>query len=234
MNKKYGFTLSEMLIVISIIGVIAALTIPALQQSTARREYVSSVKKSYSITTQAVSVMESKYGPIKFWPWSNVDKINEMFSQHLSISANCGTGPGCFTNTMVKYLNNSPDKNYYSDTTGIKYKLADGQGLMIIPGTFSQNSSGNDNSKSRAKFIVDVNGEQGPNQWGRDFFAFYVDEEDGVLPAGTNNETLFEDENDESGSSGGATENDPSKNCTSGGDGTLCAAKVIAEGKMDY
>ena len=46
MNKKSGFTLAEVLVTLMIIGVIAAMTIPSLMQSTAQQEYRAAYKKT--------------------------------------------------------------------------------------------------------------------------------------------------------------------------------------------
>lgn len=46
MKKLLAFTLAETLIVMGIIGVIAALTIPNLNQSTGNREKIAKVKKN--------------------------------------------------------------------------------------------------------------------------------------------------------------------------------------------
>ena len=43
-RKKYGFTLAEALITLVIIGVIAALTIPAILVNTEQHEYNSALK----------------------------------------------------------------------------------------------------------------------------------------------------------------------------------------------
>ncbi|MDD3238109.1 MAG: type II secretion system protein [Candidatus Gastranaerophilales bacterium] len=51
---KKAFTLAEVLITLVIIGVIAALTIPALLNNTNKEEYKTGVKKAYSVLSQAV------------------------------------------------------------------------------------------------------------------------------------------------------------------------------------
>lgn len=51
--KNNGFTLAEVLITLVIIGVIAALTIPALINKTNEQDTVTSVKKAYTILSQA-------------------------------------------------------------------------------------------------------------------------------------------------------------------------------------
>ena len=47
-KKNLGFTLAEVLIVIGIIGVVAALTLPNLNHATGDKERITKVKKIYS------------------------------------------------------------------------------------------------------------------------------------------------------------------------------------------
>ena len=56
MNKKSGFTLAEVLVTLMIIGVIAAMTIPSLMQSTSSQEYKAAFKKAVSMLNQAVTL----------------------------------------------------------------------------------------------------------------------------------------------------------------------------------
>lgn len=56
MNKKSGFTLAEVLVTLMIIGVIAAMTIPSLMQSTSQQEYKAAFKKAVSMLNQAVTL----------------------------------------------------------------------------------------------------------------------------------------------------------------------------------
>ena len=54
--KKTGFTLAEVLITMTILGVIAALTIPTLVQNTQRKEEVVQIQKGFSTLNQAVAM----------------------------------------------------------------------------------------------------------------------------------------------------------------------------------
>jgi prepilin-type N-terminal cleavage/methylation domain-containing protein len=54
MQRKQGFTLAEVLITLSIIGVVAALTIPAIVGSTNKARATTSVKKAVSVLNQAL------------------------------------------------------------------------------------------------------------------------------------------------------------------------------------
>ena len=62
LHFKKGFTLAEVLITISIIGVVAALTIPTLVQSHKKHIVETKLKKFYSTINQAVTLAEVDYG----------------------------------------------------------------------------------------------------------------------------------------------------------------------------
>lgn len=64
MKKLLAFTLAETLIVMGIIGVVAALTIPNLNSSTADKEKVAKLQKVYSNLEDAIGRVEATYGPI--------------------------------------------------------------------------------------------------------------------------------------------------------------------------
>ena len=66
-RKAFAFTLAETLIVMGIIGVVAALTIPNLNSSTADKEKVAKLKKVYSNLQDAFGRAEAVYGPYNEW-----------------------------------------------------------------------------------------------------------------------------------------------------------------------
>ena len=54
MTKRFGFTLAEVLITLGIIGVVAAMTMPTLMNSTQGAQYKAAYKKALSALSQAV------------------------------------------------------------------------------------------------------------------------------------------------------------------------------------
>lgn len=58
MKKKKGFTLSEVLITLGIIGVVAAITIPTLMTKIQEKQYQSQYKKIFSELNQAVRLLQ--------------------------------------------------------------------------------------------------------------------------------------------------------------------------------
>ncbi len=61
MNKKFGFTLAEVLITLGIIGVVAAMPIPTLIANTNSAKFRSQFKKSISTLNQAGLMAQAQY-----------------------------------------------------------------------------------------------------------------------------------------------------------------------------
>ena len=66
-NIKKAFTLAEVLITLTIIGVIAAITIPSFIADQDERATVTRVKKFNSTMQQAYKLAVAEYGPITRW-----------------------------------------------------------------------------------------------------------------------------------------------------------------------
>ena len=66
-KKTLAFTLAETLIVMGVIGVVAALTLPNLNQSTGNKEKVAKLQKIYSNLNDALGRAEVVYGPTDTW-----------------------------------------------------------------------------------------------------------------------------------------------------------------------
>lgn len=65
MNK--GFTVAEVLITLGILGIVAAMTLPALIQSNNNKVVEARLKKFYSAVNQAILMAENDYGDKKYW-----------------------------------------------------------------------------------------------------------------------------------------------------------------------
>ncbi len=211
LKKAIAFTLAETLVVMGIIGVVAALTIPNLNQSTGDREKVARVKKAYSNLEDAYGRATAVYGPIEEWfvNDNNDDVVirkraSERFTEFMKISKTCEDGTGCFS------------KDY---TNGLSYLLADGTSFAFgeIFGDFVSSYVSGDNSM--AYIFIDIDGPKGKNELGKDIFLFTI-YEDGLFPNLGNQENssyLFDmDVSDENFYGLGAT------------------AWIIKNGNMDY
>ncbi len=67
MPRRAAFTLAEVLITLGIIGVVAAMTLPALLANQRKIEYSSRLKKFNSTMSQAILMAQKDYGEPKYW-----------------------------------------------------------------------------------------------------------------------------------------------------------------------
>ena len=216
--KAIAFTLAETLVVMGIIGVVAALTIPNLNQSTGDREKVAKVKKIYANLEDAYGRATAVYGPVSEWLTfdfdenGNIDneartnRFAERITEFMKISKDCGfDGTGCFADNYKTLVegDEKPSPGEDGDIPMRMFLLADGTALAIRAG----------------RFIIDIDGPKGSNTYGKDYFMFILssrNENFGELqPAGYN-----------------LSGNNLIEKCFFLGEG--CAAWVINTGNMDY
>ena len=170
-TKAIAFTLAETLIVMGIIGVVAALTLPNLNSSTGDREKVAKVKKIYQNLEDAYGRAEAVYGPIDEWfvndttDEQKTKRVGERFTEFMKISKTCGTSTGCFSSS--KYL--QPDGDIYEDNFESQHSqlykviLSDGasMGLWV--------------NYNQIQIRVDIDGpNKGKTQEGNDIFDFNI------------------------------------------------------------
>ena len=67
LKKKAAFTLAEVLITLGIIGVVAAITMPALIQNYRNHAVEAKLKKFYSTFNQAVEMSIAENGDVALW-----------------------------------------------------------------------------------------------------------------------------------------------------------------------
>ena len=206
MKKKNGFTLSEVLITMAIIGVVAAMTIPTLIQSYNEKVTVTKVKKMYYVLSNAyeMSKLENEQ---EFIPQSSAGakKLADMFKPYLKVAKDCGTEDlSCLADTKYKLKSGQDRYNYNRLTAYYKLILNDGS-VLILRGGLAE--------KYNFEIFYDVNGKKGPNQWGYDLFEF--DENNGkIVPCGFLT--------------------DWEQKCPTDSKGYSCAAWIISKGNMDY
>ena len=94
-SKKMAFTLAEVLITLGIIGVVAALTLPALLtnvQSKIRAEQIRSAKYKFSLATEKMARLNL------IGPYDSTDAFVDELQKHLKISKRCNASNlrGCW------------------------------------------------------------------------------------------------------------------------------------------
>ncbi len=167
--KQSAFTLAETLIVMGIIGVVAALTLPNLNSSTGDKEKVAKVKKIYQNLNDAFGRAEAVYGPIDEWctgySGSCTSRCFERMLEFMKVSKKCDSVSSC---TIEIDQNGSGGWPYPRAAI-----LADGSTI-----TFSCSTG---NPYLPCWYRVDIDGiQKGANKQGYDVFKFYVNHENGV------------------------------------------------------
>lgn len=238
MNKiaatNCGFTLSEILLVLSVIGVVAAMTIPTVINKISKEQYVSKLKKEYSLLSQAYNMIISDAGgsilnngnfnSATGDAATDANAMNE-FATKLNVIKNCGNGTGCWYNSPLKLLSGTVNfsdnlENTWDGTLG-KAILADGTSVRVdinnTSCTYNAGTAGTPLANSGCGAIyIDLNGASSPNTHGRDVFVFWLTQT-GIFPLGT-----FGD--------GRSCDLNSVIYQTSQG----CAGKVLSEGVMNY
>lgn len=168
-QREYrGFTLAEALVTLVIIGVIAALTIPAILVNTEQHEYKSALKKALSALNQVIelNIALEGYGPIEAGPMTSPeveDSLFELFRNRMNVISTSkayawgdGTNYAFFTADGMRYeFPTNPNQ-----TMGGTF--SDNNGECATPGGKIQNDAGEERSLP-CLIIVDVNGQRRPN-----------------------------------------------------------------------
>lgn len=196
---RSAFTLSEVLITLGIIGVIASLTIPTLIQKKQDAETVTALKTAYSTLENAYQLAVSRNGTPDYWGLTSStlqggkNLYANMFQGIVSPAKICEGTTGCVYqdayNRNYKKVNgdNGSADNFDNFGGNIYENVVLQNGTTIIMRTYSpnctQNWGVNKMARGCADIMVDTNGKKPPNQSGTDFFHFVLTR-DGVLPFG--------------------------------------------------
>lgn len=161
MKTYQGFTLAEVLITLGIIGIVAAMTLPALTGSYKNQERSARVKKFYSMMSQVILLSENENGPIEYWEKGAGDIKNEDGEHDMHQN-----GKECqqfFNKYIKKYIKNLKSETAENNESLCEYKIifADGSSLCAHNGVCMD-------------LIYDINGEKQPDKEGYDRFRFII------------------------------------------------------------
>lgn len=223
---KKAFTLSEVLITLGIIGVIAALTIPTLIQNFQTQATVTSLKKVYSILSQAYSLAVQENGDPTNWNLiasssaPGAINLSTILAPYLKITKDCGNNSGCLP-TYYKSLDGSNDYNVIDGYAGnAKMQLIDGSLMALLVRdkgcAFPSESGSLQLNNICADACIDINGFKPPNTFGKDMFRFWITKYSIVPMGGADSASYKFDDNCKAGS------------------GQTCAAWVIQNENLDY
>ena len=171
MKKSLGFTLAEVLITLGIIGVVAAMTMPTLMNSTQGAQYKAAYKKALSAISQAVTLN------VALDDW-DLGEIDGSAGSDYSLEKLLTTRMNVVRTEQNKAI---PATEYAlstatTDSHGVKLPSASNttlffnDGIMFTYATASAKTCTKDttvttgNTENICKGYIDVNGTKGPNK----------------------------------------------------------------------
>ena len=173
--KKAAFTLAEVLITLGIIGVVVAMTLPALIENHQKQVTVTRLKKAYTILAEATKMSEIVNGSINDWDF---DLPSETFLK-------------TYVDPFVKYIG----KDHGSSVNQrINYKYLNGETVtecminnshegvrQLADGTIFFIDSWSPGDNTFRGILIDINGYKRPNMIGKDAFSFAYIKEKGLV-----------------------------------------------------
>ena len=118
---KKGFTLSETLVTLSILGVVAALTIPNLVHKFQDRMQITGLKKATAILDNAMQLAIVEHGTLDKWDWPGGDVTNDgfymgkMLKSYFNIQKFCEYSPRKYDLECASYANGNSDNFKYNN-----------------------------------------------------------------------------------------------------------------------
>ncbi len=152
-KNKPSFTLAEVLVTLTIIGVVAALTVPLLTANHKKTEYASKIKKFFSTMTDVYAQAESDFDLSPNFYIADQGRITtkEYFDTYIApylkytrVEETGHVNLQRFDYNTIVYLDDGM-KVYLQDLNADRYM----------------------------RYLLDVNGDKGPNMMGRDLFQFW-------------------------------------------------------------
>ena len=138
---KKGFTLAEVLIILGIIGVVAAFTLPSVINYIRGKQYEVAMKKGYSVLAQALEKMNEDQGVIANQENYPHDMFAPVYKKYLKVLKDCGledcealgydseAGKLDYHSEVYSTFNGGSIINYLFDEG--QFMLADGMFVLI-------------------------------------------------------------------------------------------------------
>lgn len=240
--KNKGFTLSEVLITLGIVAVIAALTIPTMINNSKHKEFETAFLNTYSILDNASDdlIADDNEGSIAGEYNTPEDLLNALKAK-LKVSKTCtpATSIGTCWAADVKTLSNNMNFGnvYYNPSDANSSDtiiLDDGVSLFVDKGAYDGNctgAAGNPYHKPGADHnfcalvFVDTNGVKSPNIMGRDVFTLYYIDKVGFVPDGDANTDDYGTGNWDLCTTSASSDN---------WNGGTCGGRILQEDGMNY
>ena len=180
----FGFTLAEVLITLAIIGVVAALSIPAVISNSQQQEFKTGLRKAVSVLNSAITMNMALDGES---PYDNANLFGYLM-KHMAVMESTSDLKGKY---YVVAQNSRPWSNtVFYTTDGMRFELRYGNFQSSFPlyenndinvcnagmsgiynfgdvcggcGSYGLNNNSDNTTKPPCMIMVDVNGDRKPN-----------------------------------------------------------------------
>ncbi len=204
------------MITLGIIGVVAAITLPALITNYQKKQTVEQLKNVYSTLEQAFKMSEFENGFSNEWVTDGSTIVNEQvvteyfdmyWRPYLKILKTCKSNADCGYKQTQFYnaLGKSSGAMIVDPSTRTSIILNNGMLLVFVP--MNWKSAGNPYMSKIQQIRVDLNGAKGQNRYGRDVFNFVIDLENHFIKPWGYNESTHD--------------------CSKGSEGQRCLKRII-------
>lgn len=196
-NSKLAFTLAEVLITLGVIGIVAAMTLPAVINNSRNKQLEAGLKRSYSVIGQALDMYQAQSGERIKAGELGMHELKPLLMKYLQVIEDCGFGNKDRNSACIP---NTQGGGFLGDAAKVrKYKTYNGKSDIYISlfddGQFVLNDGSLvllENYTTALYISVDVNGyNKNPNRLGQDLFMFQINDKGVLLPMGAPNTPYY-------------------------------------------
>ena len=170
LKSLQGMTLAELILTITIIGVVAAVTIPPLMYNINSFANKQALKKNYASVAQAIVMLSTdQRGTLASLGTGNAT-IRNAILPYLKYKETCDNGAGnCFSAKITSDDNTIAYTNF--DTASILLDNGASVSFNYSDPTCSTNVGG---YNTCGNVIIANKGQHGPERWGQDIYGAYI------------------------------------------------------------
>lgn len=186
-----GFTLSELLLSLFIVGVVAVLSVPVLLNNVNNKTFATQIKNMSATIEQLAQdeLLTHRTRDLSNTDFADPEKL--LSNNHFSIVKSCNT-----TESLTKCWKTNAtgnDKITYKNLNKSNINIEGANTIILKNGVIFRYTTESNDGRTVGLFFMDINGNDKPNIAGRDLFAFWVDRNGNVVDesnAKNLNETL--------------------------------------------
>ncbi len=183
---RKGLTISELLVAMAIIGVIAVLVIPGFLKDYHKKLYTTQLKKTYGMIYSAIEQACGDYNVTAFsqTPYytanASTEKQGEFLNKYFKVVKPANDSiTGKFNAKYRSLTDTDTEKDISIESSAAKATLKSGESIGLY--CFSTDVA----PKHRCHVTLDINATDGPNIGGRDMFRFTIDTDTNELYGAT-------------------------------------------------